>query len=72
MATFKKLYTSTPEVIYSNPGSYILKPQKLYIQVSQIGSTRPEGAEAPSPGHRPGLLRAKTCRPVRAKALGIA
>ena len=31
--------------------------------------TRPEGAEAPSPGHRPGLLRAQTCRPVRAKAL---
>ena len=31
--------------------------------------TRPERAEAPSPGHRPGLLRAQTCRPVRAKAL---
>ena len=30
--------------------------------------TRPERAEAPSPGHRPGLLRAQTCRPVRAKA----
>ena len=30
--------------------------------------TRPEGAEAPSPGHRPGLLRTQTCRPVRAKA----
>ena len=48
------LYTSTPEVIYSTPGSYILNPQKLYIQVSQVGSTRPERAEAPSPGHRPG------------------
>ena len=48
------LYTSTPEVIYSNPGSYILKPQKLYIQVSQIGSTRSERAETPSSGHRPG------------------
>ena len=31
--------------------------------------TRPERAEAPSPGHRPGLLRSQTCRPVRAKAL---
>ena len=30
---------------------------------------RPERAEAPSPGHRPGLLRTQTCRPVRAKAL---
>ena len=30
---------------------------------------RPERAEAPSPGHRPGLLRALVCRPVRAKAL---
>ena len=29
---------------------------------------RPERAEAPSPGHRPGLLRTQTCRPVRAKA----
>ena len=31
--------------------------------------TRPEGAEALSPGQRPGLLRTQTCRPVRAKAL---
>ena len=29
---------------------------------------RPERAEAPSPGHRPGLLRTQTCRPERAKA----
>ena len=33
---------------------------------------RPERAEAPSPGHRPGLLRALAYRPVRAKALYIA
>ena len=33
--------------------------------------TRPERAEAPSPGHRPGLLRMQTCRPVRAKALKL-
>ena len=39
-------------------------------QLSQMnGPTRPERAEAPSPGHRPGLLRTQTCRPVRAKAL---
>ena len=29
---------------------------------------RAEGPKAPSPGHHPGLLRAQTCRPVRAKA----
>ena len=32
-------------------------------------STHPERAEAPSPGHRPGLLWTQPCRPVRAKAL---
>ena len=45
--------------------SYIL------IQVSQVSPTRPEGAEAHSPGQRPGLLRALACRPVRAKALKL-
>ena len=34
--------------------------------------TRPERAEAPSPGQRPGVLWTQTCRPVRAKALLIA
>ena len=33
--------------------------------------TRPEGAEALSPGQRPGLFWAQTCRPVRAKALKL-
>ena len=42
-----------------------------FIQVSHVSSTRPERAEAPSPGHRPGLLRTQTCRPVRAKALKL-
>ena len=42
---------------------------KLYTQVSHVSSTRPERAEAPSPGHRPGLLWIQPCRPVRAKAL---
>ena len=45
--------------------SYIL------IQVSQVSPTRPEGAEAPSPGHRPGCLWTLICRPVRAKALKL-
>ena len=39
---------------------------------SQVSPTRPERAEAPSPGHRPGCLWTQTCRPVRAKALYIA
>ena len=40
---------------------YGLKAQKL------LEAARPERAEAPSPGHRPGGLWAQTCRPVRAK-----
>ena len=31
-------------------------------------AARPERAEAPSPGHRPGDLLTLACRPVRAKA----
>ena len=41
---------------------YGLKAQKL------LEAARPERAEAPSPGHRPGLLWALAFRPVRAKA----
>ena len=33
--------------------------------------TRPEGAEALSPGQRPGLFWTQICRPVRAKALKL-
>ena len=40
-------------------------------QLSQICSTRPERAEALSPGQRPGLFWTQTCRPVRAKALKL-
>ena len=40
-------------------------------ELSNFFATRPERAEAPTPGHRPGLLRAQTCRPVRAKALKL-
>ena len=36
-----------------------------------IFPTRPERAEALSPGQRPGLFWAVTCRPVRAKALKL-
>ena len=41
---------------------YGLKGQKLLI------ATRPERAEAPSPGHRPGYMWTQACRPVGAKA----
>ena len=40
-----------------------------HIPLSNVCPTRPEGAEALSPGHRPGLWCSQTCRPVRAKAL---
>ena len=43
----------------------LLRPVRLKLP------TRPERAEAPSPGHRPGLLRALAYRPVRAKALKL-
>ena len=41
------------------------------IKLSQVCSTRPERAEALSPGQRPGLLRALAYRPERAKALKL-
>ena len=41
----------------------------IVIQVSQVSPTRPERAEALSPGQRPGCLWTQTCRPVRAEAL---
>jgi len=45
---------------------YGLKAQKL------LEAARPERAEAPSPGHRPGYNSKSARRPVRAKALYIA
>ena len=53
------------------------KNQKLLFKVDSILKfrkfcpTRPEGAEALSPGQRPGLLRMIAYRPVRAKALKL-
>ena len=46
--------------------SFIFKLLKF-----QFCPTRPEGAEALSPGQRPGLLRMIAYRPVRAKALKL-
>ena len=49
-----------------------LKGQMLFVydmrQEITLFPTRPERAEAHSPGQRPGLFWAITCRPVRAKA----
>ena len=53
------------------------KNQKLLFKVDsklkffKFYPTRPEGAEALSPGQRPGLACSQTCRPVRAKALKL-
>ena len=43
----------------------------VFVPYALFCATRPERAEAPSPGHRPGLLRALAYRPVRAKALKL-
>ena len=48
-----------------SPAESIGKGQKL------IEAARPEGAEALSPGQRPGLSCSQTWRPVRAKALKL-
>ena len=44
------------------------KSNSYATELSQVSPTRPERAEAPSPEHRPGLLRTQIYRPVRAKA----
>ena len=44
---------------------------KAKVKGRLIEVARPEGAEALSPGHRPGLSCSQTCRPVRAKALKL-
>ena len=51
------------------PSPFTSSPQHISIivfptEVSQVSPTRPERAEAPSPGQRPGCLWAQTCRPV--------
>ena len=43
----------------------------ILFKLRKFYPTRPEGAEALSPGQRPGLFRTQTSRPVRAKALKL-
>ena len=45
--------------------------QRKFIPYKGTQAARPEGAEALSPGQRPGLFCSQTCRPVRAKALKL-
>ena len=45
--------------------------RKKLLKSRLFSPTRPERAEALSPGQRPGLLRTQPCRPVRAKALKL-
>ena len=45
--------------------------QRKFIPNKGTQAARPEGAEALSPGQRPGLFCSQTCRPVRAKALKL-
>ena len=58
---FRKFCPTRPVL----PHTPCIAPYALYCPI------RPERAEAPSPGHRPGLLRALAYRPVRAKALKL-
>ena len=59
---------------HRNPVDYDAKVWDLRLKSQLLNfrkfwPTRPERAEAPSPGHRPRVSWAQTCRPVRAKAL---
>ena len=72
-----RAFSWLPAVIMQNVTSFIQKVA-LHSRIHdrnfvffKFSPTRPEGAEAHSPGHRPGLFWAVTCRPVRAKALKL-
>ena len=47
----------------------VLSKTAAFAEILKFRPTRPDRAEAPSPGHRPGLSWTRTWRPVRAKAL---
>ena len=67
-------------IIYFLFSYYLLSPLEkvenriflsLQLKFRKFCPTRPERAEALSPGQRPGLFWTQTCRPVRAKALKL-
>ena len=72
-----RAFSWLPAVIMQNVTSLIQKValhSRIHdrnFRFCKFFPTRPEGAEAHSPGHRPGLFWAVTCRPVRAKALKL-
>ena len=71
-----KLFRSFPVMVISGHGHFrSWSFSVIFIFQSMVdfrpktpGSARPERAEAPSPGQRPGLLWMQACRPERAKA----
>ena len=72
-----RAFSWLPAVMMQNVTSFIQKVA-LHSRIHdrnfvffKFFPSRPEGAEAHSPGHRPGLFWAVTCRPVRAKALKL-
>ena len=70
-----RAFSWLPAVMMQNVTSFIQKValhSRIHdrnFRFCKFFPSRPEGAEALSPGHRPGLFWAVTCRPVRAKAL---
>ena len=70
-------FFSLQNVIWLSDGYIWRNYQKWLFQVGswlkfrKFCPTRPEGAEALSPGQRPGLSCSQTWRPVRAKALKL-
>ena len=64
--------TSAPEPVFRH-GFIRIRPVRCTSKFARKDlPTRPERAEAPSPGQRPGLDNNQQSRPVRAKALYIA
>ena len=61
--------TSAPEPVFRH-GFIRIRPVRCTSKFARKDlPTRPERAEAPSPGQRPGLDNNQQSRPVRAKAL---
>ena len=61
------LWAVKAPVLFLHLWSYVC----CLFKFRKLCPSRPEGAEALSPGQRPGLLRVKAYRPVRAKALKL-
>ena len=71
IGVFKGTFSLKKDSSFASFSPHALKGQKLLAQGKRTQAARPEGAEALSPGQRPGLSCSQTCRPVRAKALKL-